>query len=50
MLSGGVAKGNAIKKLIAQDYPQVYTLEDPQFNGAIGCAIYGLKLLIKEES
>jgi len=49
MLSGGVAKGLAIKKLIEQDYPQVYTLDDPQHNGAIGCAVYGLKILSKKE-
>jgi len=43
MLSGGVAKGIAIKRLIENDYPEVCILSEPQFNGAIGCAMYGIK-------
>lgn len=43
MLSGGVAKGEALKKLIEKDYPEVCILEEPQFNGAIGCVVYGIK-------
>ena len=41
VISGGVAKGIAIKEFLKQDYEEVICLEDPQFNGAIGCCVYG---------
>lgn len=41
VLSGGVSKNKAVRKFLEQDYENVIKLEDPQFNGAIGCCIYG---------
>lgn len=41
LLSGGVAKGNAIKKYLLNDYDEVVCVDEPQFNGAIGCCVYG---------
>lgn len=41
ILSGGVSKNKAIQKFLGQEYPEVVQLNDPQFNGAIGCCIYG---------
>ena len=43
VLSGGVAKNEAIKMYLNEDYEQVICLDDPQFNGAIGCCHYGIK-------
>lgn len=43
VLSGGVANNNAIKIYLEEDYEQVICLDDPQFNGAIGCCYYGIK-------
>ena len=43
VLSGGVAKNEAIKMYLKEDYEQVICLDDPQFNGAIGCCHYGIK-------
>jgi len=41
VLSGGVAKNEAIQFYLNADYKEVISLEDPQFNGAIGCCYYG---------
>ncbi len=41
VLSGGVANSIAIKKYLEGDYGEVICLQDPQFNGAIGCCFYG---------
>lgn len=41
VVSGGVAHNGAILEYLKRDYPQVYRVEDPQFNGAIGSCIYG---------
>lgn len=43
VLSGGVAKNEAIKRYLKSDYDEVISLEDPQYNGAIGCCYYGSK-------
>ena len=43
VLSGGVAKNVAIQFYLKSDYQEVISLEDPQFNGAIGCCYYGSK-------
>jgi predicted CoA-substrate-specific enzyme activase len=48
LLSGGVAHNTAIIHYLQKDYDQVLVLDDPSFNGAIGCAIFGLKQLSKE--
>lgn len=41
VLSGGVAKGKAIKNYLEKDFDEVVCVEDPQYNGAIGCCYYG---------
>ena len=41
VLSGGVAKNVAIQYYLKSDYSEVIPLEDPQFNGAIGCCYFG---------
>lgn len=43
ILSGGVAKGEAIKQYFKNDYEEVICVDEPQFNGAIGCCVYGSK-------
>lgn len=43
VISGGVANNNAIKIYLEKDYEEVICLDDPQFNGAIGCCYYGMK-------
>lgn len=43
VLSGGVAKGEAIKHYLKNDYDEIIKLNEPQYNGAIGCCIYGIK-------
>ena len=45
ILTGGVANNNAIKRYLKQDYEEIVSIEDPQFNGAIGCCYYGSKFL-----
>ena len=41
VISGGVAKNQAIKRYLNEKYDEIITLDDPQFNGAIGCCYYG---------
>lgn len=41
VISGGVAKNQAIQKFLNERYDEVIPLDDPQFNGAIGCCYYG---------
>ncbi|MCK8059779.1 MULTISPECIES: acyl-CoA dehydratase activase [unclassified Fusibacter] len=48
LLSGGVSHNQAIIHYLKADYDEVIVLDDPSFNGALGCAIYGLKQLSKE--
>lgn len=44
-LSGGVAKNRALLEYLKQDYDEVKVLDDPEYNGAIGCCFFGtLKL------
>lgn len=45
VLTGGVANNIAIKKYLQEDYEEIVSIEDPQFNGAIGCCYYGSKFL-----
>lgn len=40
LISGGTALNDSIIFYLNQDFKNVQVLEDPQFNGAIGCAIY----------
>ncbi len=44
VLSGGVAHNKAILKYLEKDYKTVIRLQEPQFNGAIGCCAYGSKM------
>lgn len=44
IFSGGVSKNKAIKSLIKENSDfEVYSLEDSQYNGAIGCCYFGLR-------
>ncbi len=43
VLSGGVAKNQAIFEYLKDDYEEVILLDEPQYNGAIGCCYYGSK-------
>ncbi|MCB2357682.1 acyl-CoA dehydratase activase [Clostridium estertheticum] len=45
ILTGGVASNIAIKKYLSNNYDEIVSIEDPQFNGAIGCCYYGSKFL-----
>jgi predicted CoA-substrate-specific enzyme activase len=45
VLTGGVANNVAIKKYLKQDYEEIVSIAEPQFNGAIGCCYYGSKFL-----
>jgi predicted CoA-substrate-specific enzyme activase len=45
VLTGGVANNTAIKKYLKDDYDDIVSIEEPQFNGAIGCCYYGSKFL-----
>lgn len=41
VLSGGVARNNALKTYLKKDYDKIINLQDAQFNGALGCCYYG---------
>lgn len=43
VISGGVANNYAVKKYLKNDYDEIIEMEDPQFNGAIGCCYFGSK-------
>ncbi|MBK1810553.1 2-hydroxyglutaryl-CoA dehydratase [Clostridium sp. YIM B02505] len=45
VLTGGVANNSAIKCYLKNDYKEIISVEEPQFNGAIGCCYYGSKFL-----
>jgi predicted CoA-substrate-specific enzyme activase len=45
VLTGGVANNTAIKEYLKNDYEEIVSVEEPQFNGAIGCCYYGSKFL-----
>ncbi|MBU3184591.1 acyl-CoA dehydratase activase [Clostridium estertheticum] len=45
ILTGGVASNIAIKKYLSHNYDEIVSIQDPQFNGAIGCCYYGSKFL-----
>lgn len=47
VVSGGVAQNRAIINYLGNDYDDVILLDDPQFNGAIGCCYYEYKKQIK---
>ncbi|MBU3191417.1 acyl-CoA dehydratase activase [Clostridium bowmanii] len=45
ILTGGVANNTAIKEFLRQDYEDIVSIKEPQFNGAIGCCYYGSTFL-----
>jgi len=45
VLTGGVANNFAIKEYLKNDYEEIISVEEPQFNGAIGCCYYGSKFI-----
>ncbi|KOM97382.1 2-hydroxyglutaryl-CoA dehydratase [Clostridium botulinum] len=45
VLTGGVANNHSIKKYLNNDYEEIVSVKDPQFNGAIGCCYYGSEFL-----
>lgn len=44
VLSGGVARNNALKTYLKKDYKEIINLQDAQFNGALGCCYYGERM------
>ena len=44
LLAGGVAKNVALKKYLQNEYDEIQTLENAQFNGAIGCCYYSERM------
>lgn len=47
ILSGGVAYNTALIKNLENDYEEILVVDDPQYNGAIGCCFYGESVLQK---
>lgn len=45
VLTGGVAKNTAIRHYLSRDFEEIILVEDPQFNGALGCCYYGSKFI-----
>lgn len=43
ILAGGVAHNVGLQHYLRSQYEEVLTVEDPEFNGAIGCCYYGMK-------
>ncbi|MZQ75373.1 MAG: 2-hydroxyglutaryl-CoA dehydratase [Peptoclostridium sp.] len=48
VVSGGVANNAALTGYLANDYDSVIKLDNPQFNGAIGCCHYAARLASKK--
>lgn len=44
LLAGGVAKNEALKKYLKNEYEEILTLEYAQFNGALGCCYYSERM------
>jgi (R)-2-hydroxyacyl-CoA dehydratese activating ATPase len=45
VLTGGVANNTAIRGYLENDYNKIISIDEPQFNGAIGCVYYGRRFL-----
>ncbi len=45
VLSGGVSNNLSIREYLKKDYDEIISVEEPQFNGAIGCCYYGSKFI-----
>ena len=50
VMTGGVANSSALTHYLQNDFDEVIHVEEPQFNGAIGCCSYGAKLDSKMRS
>lgn len=48
VLTGGVANNKALIEYLKNDYNEVITVEESQFNGAIGCCVSGNRDLIRK--
>ncbi len=44
VLTGGVANNTGIREYLKNDYDEILSIQDPQFNGAIGCCYYGSRI------
>ncbi|MDD3224640.1 MAG: acyl-CoA dehydratase activase [Clostridium sp.] len=49
LISGGVASNSALVHYLKNDYKNVSALENAQYNGAIGCCVYGGKILLHKK-
>ncbi|GMQ55739.1 acyl-CoA dehydratase activase [Vallitalea sediminicola] len=45
IITGGVATNKAVNHYLKKDYENIITVDEPQFNGAIGCCYYGNSFL-----
>lgn len=45
ILTGGVANNVSIKQYLRYDYDEIVPIDDPQFNGAIGCCYYANSII-----
>lgn len=45
VVAGGVAYNEALLSYLNQDYDLILRVDEPQFNGAIGCCVIGIELL-----
>ncbi|GIM27677.1 2-hydroxyglutaryl-CoA dehydratase [Clostridium polyendosporum] len=45
ILSGGVARNKALISYLKNDYDEVISLDEFQFNGALGCCYYGERMI-----
>jgi len=44
IITGGVARNQGLIKYLQNDYKEIISVDEPQFNGAIGCCYYGMKV------
>lgn len=49
VVAGGVSYNQALLTYLKQDYAEILRVNEPQFNGAIGCCVIGLEQLFKEQ-
>ncbi|GAA0177403.1 acyl-CoA dehydratase activase [Clostridium sediminicola] len=47
VLTGGVANNKALIRYLKNDYDEVITVKEPQFNGAIGCCVCANKAKLR---
>lgn len=45
VLTGGVANNMSIKEYLKYEYDEIVAVDDPQFNGAIGCCYYANNII-----